>query len=643
MLDRARRTSGGIKARVVQCLDVLKIRQHIAHKIGYGYALALGSAIAGTSLGLALGNYYSHQAQHKVSLYAEKEQLLNKLNSQILSIQMHPLRLLAVSGDSIWRQYETNQFRTDLAHLNELLNEITQFADTHIDDLAANKPLKTLSHEYQTALVSYEAFTQRLWEQLSDATSKGDATERLSAKLSNESASQISLSFEQLSEDLIRLRQLTQKGQQQAELALQQAELLRLVIILTSLSLSVGLAITLAWITSRTIAKPIEQVTNIAQQVTGSANFEIQVPIQTQDEVALLAKALNQLISWAGQYTQQLQQARDTLEQRVEERTQALRSSEGALRQKAEDLQATLTELQQTQLQLIESEKMSSLGQMVAGIAHEINNPVGFIHSNLKHSKSFANDLIFLLDLYQQHYPHPAEEIEAALEEIDLEFVKEDFPNLMESMRMGTVRIKDIVLSLRTFSRLDEAEVKAIDIHESLNATLTILHSRMEASRQQDSINVVKKYGELPLVECYAGQINQVFMHVLNNAIDALEERYSPARTQEVEIAHSGAIAQLAPPKTVPTIEIATQIVEKNAITIHITDNGPGISEAAKGNLFDPFFTTKKVGDGTGMGLSTSHQIITQRHSGRLTFTSQINQGTTFTIQIPIKLSSAHR
>jgi len=630
-----------IKAVVVQFLDVLKIRQRIAHKIGYGYALALGSAIAGTSLGLALGNYYSHQAQNKVSLYTEKQQLLNELNSQILSIQMHPLRLLAVSGDSIWRQYETNQFRSDLTRLNELLKEIKLFANTHTHSIDPNQPLKGLSNQYQTTLGSYETFTQSLWQQLDNATSKSNATERLSAELSNESASQISLAFEQLSEDLIRVRQTTQQEQQQAEIALQQAELLRLTIILTSLTLSVGLAITLALITSRTIAKPIERVTTIAQQVTDSANFEIQIPIQTQDEVALLAKALNQLISWAGEYTQQLQQARNTLEQRVQERTQALRSSETQLKQKAEDLQATLTELQQTQIQLIESEKMSSLGQMVAGIAHEINNPVGFIHSNLQHSKSFASDLFFLLDLYQQHYPHPTKEIETALEDIDLDFMKEDFPNLMESMRIGTLRIKEIVLSLRTFSRLDEAEVKAIDIHESLNSTLSILHSRMTANQQQTPITLVKKYGDMPLVECYAGQMNQVFMHVLNNAIDALEEKYTSPKAQEakIETHHSGAIAQLASPRAVPTIEIVTQVVENNAIAIQITDNGPGISEAAKGNLFDPFFTTKKVGDGTGMGLSTSHQIVTQRHNGQISFTAHPDRGTTFTIQIPIKLA----
>lgn len=611
-----------------RCLDVLKVRQHIAHKIGYGYALALGSAIAGISVGMALGNHYSQQAQNKVSLYRQKQQFLNELNSQIHSIQMHPLRLLAVSNDSIWRQYETNQFNTDLKLLNELLTTIEQFGNIHAANLDPTRPLETLSNDYRAALTNYEAFIQTLWQQLDNAESKSDATQQLSLSLSNEAASQMSLQFEQLSENLIRLRQQSQQEQQQAELEYQQAELLELIIILTSLAISVGVAITLAIITSRAIAKPIEKVTAIAQAVTDSTNFDIQVPIQTQDEVALLAQAFNQLISWAGQYTRELQEARDTLEQRVQARTQDLQQSERQLKQKAKTLQETLLNLKQTQMQLIESEKMSSLGQMVAGIAHEINNPVGFIYGNLEHAKAFAEDIFYLLDLYQQHYPTPIEEIEIALEDIELDFIKEDFPNLMDSMHIGTERIKEIVLSLRTFSRLDEAEVKAIDIHENLNSTLNVLNSRLGKTQQRAQISILKNYGDLPLVECYAGQINQVFMHVLNNAIDALDEKYTPE------------IAQRSPSDAPPKIEIVTTVLNEQAIAIQVSDNGPGISEAAQEHLFDPFFTTKTVGDGTGMGLSISHQIITQQHSGQLTYTSKPNQATTFTLQMPIKLSN---
>ncbi len=635
-----------IKANFFQCLDVLNIRQHVGHKIGYGYALALGTAITGTALGLVLGNYYSYQAQQRVRLYTEKKQLLNELNSQILSIRMHPLRLIATSNDSIWRQFETNQFTTDFKHLNDLLTEIEQFARIHVHSLDPKQPLKTLSKDYTTVLKQYDIFIQTLWQQVAEAESKSDATQQITTALGDESKTQLSLNFQKLSEKLIRLRQKSHQQQKQAEVDLRQAELLRLTIVLTSLILSVGLAIALAIITSRNIAKPIEQVTAIAQEVTESANFDIKVPVHTEDEVALLAQALNQLISWAGQYTQELQQARNTLEQRVQDRTQALQQSETQLRQKADTLQQTLIELQQTQLQLIESEKLSSLGQMVAGIAHELNNPVGFIYGNLKHAQEFTEDLFALLDLYQHHYPDPEEEIEQALDEIDLEFVKEDFPSLMDSMSIGTERIKEIVLSLRTFSRLDEAEIKVVDIHQSLDSTLTILQSRLMPNQKRSAITVIKSYGKLPPVECYAREMNQALMNVLNNAIDALDENYAPANNQlpKETMPEPGESAQRATPErdaeVERIIEIVTEVVDDKEISIQITDNGPGMSEAAQGHLFDPFFTTKEVGDGTGMGLSTSHQIITQRHRGLLTYRSEPNQGTTFTIQIPLKLYS---
>lgn len=644
-MNRVGSVSQLIHTTVEQCLDALKIRQHIAHKIGYGYALALGSAIAGTSLGLVLGNHYSQQAQVDVSHHTEKQQLLNELNSQILSIQMHPLRLLAITGNSIWQQYERNQFNTDFNHLMILLEKIERFDDhTQVHDPIPHQSLKTLARKYQTALSAHEEFIQTLWQQLDNAASKSDANSQLTTALGNPTASQVSLNFEMLSEELIRLRQQNHQKQKQSEMKLQQAELLRLTIILTSLMLSVGLAMTLTVITSRAIAQPIEQVTAIAQQVTASANFNIQVPITTQDEVALLAQALNQLTHWAGQYTQALQQTRNTLEQRVQDRTQSLQHSETQLRQQAETLKNTLLELQQAQSQLIQSEKMSSLGQMVAGIAHEINNPVNFIHGNLKHAKAFAEDLFYLLDLYQQYYPQSVEEIEDALDSIDLAFMRQDFPQLLASMSTGTQRIAEIVLSLRTFSRLDETGAKAIDIHESLDSALTFLGCRMVSTQKRDGINVIKNYGNLPLVECYGGLMNQVFMNILNNAIDALDEYYGYGAEGDpptsAENNHStGATTQLTPTKTTPTIEIVTQVIDAQLINIQITDNGPGISDVAQHRLFDPFFTTKAVGMGTGMGLSTSYQIVTQQHGGQLTFTTHPTQGSIFTIQIPLKLS----
>ena len=289
---------------------------------------------------------------------------------------------------------------------------------------------------------------------------------------------------------------------------------------------------------------------------------------------------------------------------------------------RARELEELLTQLQHTQTQLIQSEKMSSLGQLVAGVAHEINNPVGFIHGNISHAEDYMGDLMRLIDLYQQHYPQPHPEILEARSGIELEFLKEDLYKLFRSMQVGTERIREIVKSLRTFSRLDEAEIKRVDLHDGIDSTLTILQTRLRAQDWRPPIRVIKDYTELPHIECYAGQLNQVFMNILSNAIDALEERdrdRTPGQMQE----------------NPSTICIQTRVVDQNAV-IRMTDNGPGMSNATKARLFDPFFTTKPVGRGTGLGLSISYQIVTEKHRGHLRCTSRPGE-TTLIVEIPIQ------
>ncbi len=297
----------------------------------------------------------------------------------------------------------------------------------------------------------------------------------------------------------------------------------------------------------------------------------------------------------------------------------ALRQSETELRQKATDLEATLRQLGQTQTQLVQSEKMSSLGQLVAGVAHEINNPVNFIYGNLKHTDTYTQDLLSLVDLYQQCYPQPMAAIQAKAEAIDVEFLMEDLPKMLSSMKVGADRIREIVLSLRTFSRLDEAEYKGADLHEGIDSTLMILQNRIKAKDRRPVIQILKEYGDLPLVECFAGQMNQVFMNILSNGIDALETAYEEA------------------PEDYPTLalRIRTQIKDNNAV-ICIADNGPGIPDAVQSRLFDPFFTTKPVGKGTGMGLSISYQIVADKHNGKLQCISCPGLGAEFVIEIPL-------
>ncbi|MEO1182930.1 MAG: ATP-binding protein, partial [Cyanobacteria bacterium J06636_28] len=294
---------------------------------------------------------------------------------------------------------------------------------------------------------------------------------------------------------------------------------------------------------------------------------------------------------------------------------------------RAQELETLLIQLQKTQSQLVQSEKMSSLGQMVAGVAHEINNPVSFIYGNLTHAKDYTQDLVGLIERYQHHYPQAHPDIQAVIDTIELEFLKQDLPKLFQSMEVGTERIREIIKSLRLFSRLDEADIKRINLHDGIDSTLTILQTRLRAQHWRPEIQVVKTYDELPQVECYAGQLNQVFMNLLSNAVDALEERDQQRSWQEMEQEPS-------------RIQIQTQLLGKlphPAVAIAITDNGPGISQHAMEHLFNPFFTTKPVGKGTGLGLSISYQIITETHGGTITHNSEPGQGTTFIITLPIK------
>ncbi len=304
--------------------------------------------------------------------------------------------------------------------------------------------------------------------------------------------------------------------------------------------------------------------------------------------------------------------------------------------EQATQLEQTVRELQQTQAKLVQSEKMSSLGQLVAGVAHEINNPVSFIYGNLVHANQYTEDLLNLVQLYQEYYPQPAPEIKVETEVIDLDFIQEDLPKILSSMKMGADRIRQIVLSLRNFSRLDEAEMKWVNIHEGIDNTLLILANRLKpkpvgevgAKTFHCGIEVIKEYGDLPEVQCYPGQLNQVFMNILTNAIDAIDE-YNKERSVE-EIKNNPG-----------TIRIHTEVNGTNQVLIRIVDNGPGMTEDVCHRLFDPFFTTKPVGSGTGLGMSISYQIVVEKHGGQLQCISAPGQGAEFLIYVPIEQPSS--
>lgn len=375
--------------------------------------------------------------------------------------------------------------------------------------------------------------------------------------------------------------------------------------------------------------------------------IELIEAVAAQVGIALAqAQAINRVSTLLEQQTQASKQ--------LSQQNLALRQSQTRLQEKNEQLKEALQELKHTQAQLIQTEKMSSLGQLVAGVAHEINNPVNFIYGNISHAHAYFHDLLRLIQLYQQQYPHPLPEIQALQEEIELDFLLQDTPKILESMQIGAERIREIVVSLRNFSRLDEAEMKLVDIHEGLDSTLLILQNRLKEKPGRAAIAVIKEYGDLPKVECYPGQLNQVFMNLLSNAIDVLEtefpprtitisteirtsnEKHQPGESDETN--NGNAYSVHSETLTLhPVNQSQWPLSEHQFVVIRIADNGPGMTPAVCRRIFDPFFTTKPVGKGTGLGLSISYQIVVQKHGGVLKCFSEPGQGAMFVIELPVR------
>ncbi|MEG4856516.1 ATP-binding protein [Microcoleus sp. K1-B6] len=578
-------------------------RLSIAQKINYGYSLAIGIAVLGTTGGMICGDYYQKQAFQALTFADEQQHLLRDLEYSVQAVQSHPKRLISVLGNSIWFEYETAKFLKDVDVVKTNIAELALFTEEHSTELAVNSAeLKELLNGYTTATDSYSQLLKSFWQQIAPSSLKPEevkeAQQQVLDLIRGDRAVKLDVKFERLSESLSLMREVAKAQQRQAYVNFNIAEKLRVQIIVVSMLVSVVIATFLAICTSRAIAIPIQAVTSVAKTITQQANFDLQAPVTTEDEVGTLAKSINQLVQWVAEYTDELELARQTLEERVQERT--------------EELTAALHQLKHTQTQLIQTEKMSSLGQMVAGVAHEINNPINFIHGNLEYANEYIIDLLNLLRLYQQEYPQPTEAIAEEIAEIELDFITEDLLKLLESMKIGSERIRQIVLSLRNFSRLDESQMKLVDIHEGIDNTLLILNSRLK-----QGIEVVKNYGELPEVECYPAQLNQVFMNIIANAIDALEESSQDSKKGKN-----------------PQILIQTQKLDSSQILVRICDNGPGIPSAIHSKLFDPFFTTKEPGKGTGIGLAICYQIV-EKHRGKIEVISSLGGGAEFAIALP--------
>ncbi|MBW4494731.1 MAG: HAMP domain-containing protein [Oscillatoria princeps RMCB-10] len=623
-LSSAQANASPQKSRSKNWLKRQFSRLSIRQKISVGYALSIGIALLGSVTGRLTENFYEHQAMIQLNQSHEATKILNQLQAAMLHAKDREQQLIILGKDAKILREESSQLRSAIAETDRLADEAERKLSFYFANLQNSyhqkncESLKSLMRDYQATVEAYSQQLEVLIKRIDSASLRPDEVQEVPQLLSNFSQSEVSLKFSDLSRKLSVLVESFQQETEEEFKDYQEAEILGTKIMLGSLLVSVGTAAALASYTSRAIARPIEEATKVARRVTEEANFELQVPVTSEDEVGVLTTSLNQMIDAVRVYTKELKQA---------------------------------------QAQLIQTEKMSALGNLVAGVAHEINNPVGFIYGNIKHTEGYMEDLLRVLHLYRQHSPQLKPEIQEEIENIELEFLEEDLPKTLASMKNGAERIRQLVVSLRNFSRLDEAEVKAVDLHEGIESTLVILNSRIK-----DKIEVTKQFVDLPQVECNPAQLNQVFMHVLSNAIDALSMGNGAWGMGHWASGEERGEEQQSPVSNAqcPTIRIRTSIghgewgmghgeEEKSPMPhaqcplpyaqfarIAIADNGPGIPPEIKDKIFDPFFTTKPVGAGTGLGLSICYQIVEQ-HGGEIECISTPGEGAEFVITVPVK------
>jgi signal transduction histidine kinase len=582
-----------------------RLNLSLGQKIAAGYAFAFSVAIAGTFIGFSFSRQYTEKA-FTIEAEAIADLLkVSKLQGNILELALHNQN--GQNGRTLNENPQTSFTHILEAHQHfkqawQELRASNEFAGAkqNVTDSEAKVAAKIL-RTYDPKITDYFQQFEVLFQQVDLAAVPPQQFLTVQTRLRQIEQTDFMRDLKNFSEEIANLAEATEDEIEEAATLTNQARVLQANIIIGSLLLSGAIGLLLAWLITSVAVRPLRAMTEVTRQSIQDQDFNLRVAVTSQDEIGIMAEVFNHYM----QFVKQLIEAQQTSNKMLE---------------------TTLNDLQLAQSQMIQGEKMSALGQMVAGVAHEINNPVNFIHGNLAHLNQHSQDLLRLLDAYQKQYPNPSQSLQDDLEEVDLDFLREDLANILKSMRVGSNRIRDIVISLRNFSRLDESEFKPVDIHEGIDNTLMILQHRLKAKAERPAIEVLKQYDDLPLVECYAGQLNQVFMNIIANAIDALEESNRDRSFEDIVT---------APNK----ISIVTFKTAQNFLRITIADNGSGIPEDLRSRLFDPFFTTKPVGKGTGMGLAISYQVVAEKHGGNLWCESTVGTGTKFIIEIPIHRS----
>ena len=562
----------------------------IRSKIRGGYAVALGVAVGGTIIGLTAGNYYYQKAAQQVDIDEENHHLRD-LQVALLRTQIDQQRLVYWLQQPELFDQKYKQLQKNADRLKNLLSELQSEAD-----IAQVEGVKPFIQNYEQSLEVYIQKLDRIIEQIAVLKKSKTGVAKAEKLLSDFAKDKIGFKLDNLADELAEVIDAADRQEDLVRVASFRVEVLRSQILVSSMLLSVLIALLLANYTSYAIARPLKSVTKIAQQATEESNFDLQAPVTSEDEVGVLTISLNQLILKVKHLLAELQAEKES--------------------------------------QLIQSEKMASLGRMLAGVAHEVNNPINFIYGNIDPAKDYIDDLLSLLATYEVETPNPSSALTEQADKIDIDFLKEDLPKILQSMKVGAERAKAIILSLKDFSRLDQAIPHPVDIHACIESTLLILNSRVKKG-----IKVIRNYGDIPNIEGYMGLLYQVFMNILSNALDALEEAEEREKANSVKGANTIKNIEETSNKISfsPTITIATEFLDLDFVLVRIADNGTGIAAVTQEKMFQTFFTTKPRGVGTGLGLAISRNIIVEKHGGTINFWSEVGTGTEFIIALPVK------